>query len=181
MARALRSGAAGETGVDSPACNKDRQFIDMAAVVLSVAALKEKVDHPVPSKPLRLAPLATRPIAGGARRPARRRGEERTSHNSQLGHWRSPVSLRNFMARRVPTRLGVGVDYLIWTARNLLKYLESDEGMQKESKPIFMVWLGLALVRLGGIWPEATDGVGRSCGRGPARTRGVTICPESRQ
>src|SRR5208282_5651816 len=27
----------------------------------------------------------------------------------------------------------------------------------RESKPIFLVWLGLALVRLGGILPEATE------------------------
>jgi hypothetical protein len=48
--------------------------------------------------------------------------------------------------------------FFIWIARNPLKILESDEEIQenpRKSKLVFLVFLGLAWIRLGAIWPEA--------------------------
>src|SRR5271157_4404204 len=63
------------------------------------------------------------------------------------------------MARplREPTRVHLGeFHFLIWVARNPLKSLKSDEGIQENPSPFSwtgLVLFGLAWVRLGGIWP----------------------------
>src|SRR5208337_1805396 len=54
----------------------------------------------------------------------------------------------------------LGVTFFLWIARNPLKSPESDEEIQenpRKSKPVSLVFLGLAWVRLGGIWRKAAE------------------------
>ena len=62
-----------ETGVDFPPAKKTENILTrlhLFCICSHTAVLKEKVDHPVPSKPLRLAPLATDRGAGRCGLPA---------------------------------------------------------------------------------------------------------------
>ena len=63
-----------------------------------------------------------------------------------------PRSMRT--DRRAPTELQLG-SFFIWIARNPLKSHEIGRRNPRKPKPIFLVRLGLDLVRLGEIWPEA--------------------------
>src|SRR5271166_754640 len=47
------------------------------------------------------------------------------------------------------------VTRLLWTARNPLEKPRIGRRNPRKSTPVFLVRLGLALIRLGGIWPEA--------------------------
>jgi len=69
-----------------------------------------------------------------------------------------PLAVGGFSAAPKKIALaGVGDIFLLWSARNPLKSPELDEGIQtnpRESKPVSLVFLGLAWIRLGAIWLE---------------------------
>src|SRR5208337_4019809 len=71
------------------------------------------------------------------------------------GNW----ARRMLAARRAPI---LGVAFLIWTARNLLKSPESGEGIQDNPSPFSwsgLVWIWLSLGEFG--LRRSADGVGR--------------------
>ena len=145
-------------------------------------------------------PRTDRQGRGAARRASRSGGRDdsrsleprrfRCWHRAVAGPFgkaRSPVELptrpmgspritHEFHGRGAPTRPGMGVDFFALDCLYPIEMPRIGRRNPRESKPIFLVWLGLALVRLGGIWPEAAVGVGPAAGTAPARTRlGVTL------
>ena len=89
--------------------------------------------------------------------PPSRRDGKRARHG---GDWRQGPRKRRLDAYRgmMPRGRILRRKNLLWIARNPLKSPESDEGIQENPSPFswsFLVFLGLALVRLGATWPEA--------------------------
>ena len=74
-----------------------------------------------------------------------------------------PVAVRAEFGCAEEDHLRRGGDiFLLSIARNPLKSPESDEGIQtnpRESKPVSLVFLGRAWIRLGRFWPETHPSV----------------------